>query len=396
MSASASPSHPRPVLHVHNNADLYGSSRSLLRWVRTVDRKQFEPFVVLPMEGPLKSELEAAGVVVMVHRRLSVLNRPAFASWRLILFLVEYPFSVAWLWWTIRRLNIQLVHTNTGVVTSPAMAAWLAGVPHVWHIRDWFQEFRQFWPVYARYITAFSKRVVAVSNAIALQFKRQEKIQVIHNGFDIGDFELPSDSKREEMRRHFGVEADAFVVGCVGRIKLVRKGQEILVQATGILKGRGRIIRALIVGAPFAAYQDHLVRLQELARELGVAEQVIFTGELADPRPAYAAMDVLAMTSVQPEPFGGVVMEGMAMALPVVATNLGGSLDQVKEGVTGFLVSPGDAEALANAIERLMQDRALCRRMGNAGRERIRDEFSLTELTRELERLFEDVIAARP
>jgi glycosyltransferase involved in cell wall biosynthesis len=71
--------------------------------------------------------------------------------------------------------------------------------------------------------------------------------------------------------------------------------------------------------------------------------EVVLTGELADPKPAYAAMDVFVLPSAQPEPFGGVVLEAMAMRRPVVATAIGGSVDQVVDGETGFLVPPGDA-----------------------------------------------------
>jgi glycosyltransferase involved in cell wall biosynthesis len=393
-NSSISKVRPVSVLHVHNNADLYGSSRSLLRWIKTVDRQRFQPLVVLPEDGPLKKCIEAEGVEVILHPRLSVITRPVFRSWRIGLFLLQFPCSVWWLWRLIRCRGIGLVHTNTGVVLSPALAARLAGVPHFWHIRDWFQEFSLFWPAYAGYITTFSHRVIAVSNAIADQFSRQEKVKVIPNGFALEDFEVPQEELRKELQNRYGLD-QRFIVGCVGRIKLVRKGQEVLVQATAILKGRGRLINALIVGAPFPSYQDHLTQLQRMAEELGVANQVVFTGEVTDPRPAYAAMDVLAMTSVQPEPFGGVVMEAMAMSLPVIATRIGGSLDQVVEGVTGLFVPPGDATALADAIEKIMQDRELGRRMGAAGRERIRNEFSLVELTRRMEQLFAEALSSK-
>ncbi len=128
----------------------------------------------------------------------------------------------------------------------------------------------------------------------------------------------------------------------MGRIKWVRKGQEFLVRATGLLKQQGHPITALIVGAPFPGNESHLIRLRELVEQLGVQDRIIFTGELADPRPAYAGMDVLALTSAQPEPFGNVVIEAMGMGLPVIATNIGGSVDQVLDGVTGFLVPPAD------------------------------------------------------
>ncbi len=384
---------PLRVLHVHNGADIYGSGRSLLRLLKTIERRRFQPLVVLPAEGPLKELLEAAGVEVVLHPRLSMITRPVFRSWRIALFLANYPISVLWLWRLIRQRRIQLVHTNSGVLPSPALAARLAGVPHVWHVRDWFQEFRKFWPLYAAYIKRFSRTVIAVSNAVADQFAPRGNVIVIHNGFSVDEFDVPK-NLRADFRSRYQLEDD-FVVGCVGRIKLVRKGQEVLVRAVAILKQRRRPIKALIVGAPFPGNEAHLTQLQILMRQLGVEENVVFTGELSDPRAAYAAMDVLAMTSVQAEPFGGVVMEAMCMGLPVVATRIGGSLDQVAEGVTGIFVPPGDEVALADALDRLKQDPELRNRMGAAALNRIRKDFSLTRMAGRIERLFEESISER-
>jgi len=384
---------PWRVLHVQNTADLYGGSRSLLRFIGAVDRRRFAPLVVLHEIGPLKTLIEEQGVEVVLHPRLSILARSTFHSWRLALFFLNYPLSVLFLWRLIRRRRIELVHTNTGVMPSAALAARLAGVPHVWHIRDWFQEFRTFWPAYSAYIRKFSRKVIAVSNAIADQFSPRDNVVVIHNGFALEEFQVPKEKLRAELRTRYGLHGQ-FVVGCVGRIKLVRKGQETLVRATAQLKQRGLNLMALIVGSTSAGNEDHLVQLQSLARELKIEDSVLFTGEMADPRGAYAAMDVMAMTSAQPEPFGGVVMEAMAMGLPVIATNIGGSLDQVVEGVTGLFVPPGDPAALADAIEKLMRDPELRQRMGAAAVERIRQHFSLSDMAGKIERLFEESIAA--
>jgi glycosyltransferase involved in cell wall biosynthesis len=382
------------VLLVHNGSDIYGASRMLLRSLKHLDRRRFEPLVVLPEEGPLKALIEAEGIKVLLHPRLSFISRPVFRSWRIIPFLLNCPVSVFYLWRLIRHERIALVYTNTGVMVSPALAAWLAGAPHVWHIREWFQEFQQIWPAFSWYIETFSSKVIAISNAVAGQFKSREKVVVVHDAFSLADHRVPSDRLRREFRARHGL-GEEFVVGCVGRIKFVRKGQEVLVQAAAVLKQRGRSIKALIVGTPFPGNEDHLVRLQRLVGELGVGDRMVFAGEMADPRPAYAAMDVLAMTSIQAEPFGGVVSEAMSLELPVIATNIGGSLDQVIDGVTGLLVPAGDPAALADAIEKMMGDPELRRRMGAAGAKRIREHFSIAEMIGKMERLFDEAISSR-
>ena len=391
MSKPQTATSPKRILHVHNGTDIYGASRMLLRWLKKMDRRRFDPLVVLPADGPLKKLIEAEGIEVILHPRLSFITRLEFRSWKIIPFLLNYPVSVFYLWRLIRRKRVVLVYTNTGVIISPALAAWLAGVPHVWHIREWFQEFQKIWPAFSWYIRMFSWKIIAISNAVAAQFQSRDKVVLIHDAFSLADEPLPSDRLRGEFRSRLGLGED-FVVGCVGRIKFVRKGQEVLVQATAVLKQRGHSVKALIVGTPFPGNEDHLKRLQNLIQELGVEDLVVFAGELTDMRPAYAAMDVLAMTSIQPEPFGGVTSEAMSLGLPVIATNIGGSLDQVVDGVTGLLVTPGDPMALADAIEKLMSSSELRRQMGEAAANRVREHFSIAEMTGKIEAIIDEAL----
>jgi glycosyltransferase involved in cell wall biosynthesis len=384
----------RRILYVHNSADLYGASRSLCRLLLNLDRECFDALVVLPEDGPLKQRLEALNVRVLIHPSLSVITRPVFHSWRLLLFCLQFPLSVLWLWRLLRNERIDIVHTNTGVIVSPALAAKLSCVPHIWHIRDWFQEFQKVWKLYAAYINWTSAKVVAVSQAVANQFPRQEKIQVVHNGFSLEEFQIPDSSAGSQFRRRFGLRPDDFVVGCVGRIKLVRKGQDVLIKAMGILNARDRNAKCLIVGSPFPGNEQHLAELENLVRNLGLNDHVVFTGELADPRPAYDAMDVMVLPSAQPEPFGGVVMEAMAMGVPVIATRIGGSIDQVSDGETGFLVPPNDPEVLADKIQALMCDMELRSRMRVAAPARIESCFNIRNTVPQIERIYREAVDA--
>ncbi len=382
---------PDRILYVHNSADIYGASRSLLRLLRTLDRQRYEPFVMLPAEGPLAEQLRATGVRVLVYPPLSVIDRAVLKSWRLPFFLLNIPRSVLGVLAILKRERIVLVHSNTGVILSPGPAAWLAGLPHVWHIRDWFQEFRGFWRFHEKWMRVFAVRIIAVSEAIAGQFNDRAKVTVINNGFDIAEFERGDRQGGAEFRAQHAL-GDGPVVGCVGRIKLRRKGQEVLLRAAGLLRQRGVRAKFLVVGAPFPGNESHLAALHGIVREFGLEADVIFTGELPDPRPAYSAMDIFVLPSAQPEPFGGVVMEAMCMGLPVIATNIGGSTEQVADGETGFLVPPDDAVALAEKLESLLRDGELRRRFGAAGRRRIADRFALKDMAGRIERVYQECL----
>ena len=330
----------------------------------------------------------ALEVKVIVDPSLAIISR--YASW-IVVIGYRFPVSVRRLLRFIRKENIDLVHTNTGVILSPGLAAKFAGVPHVWHMRESFREGRPWlWEMYSRYILMVSDKIVAVSNATAEQFSDRTNVVVIHNGFSLDEFTVGPNLRRE-FRQQFDTAEKDLVTGCVGRIKWGRKGQEHLVQAAHLLKTRGVISKFLVVGSPFPGNEVHLETLKQLARDLDVEDQIIFAGELTDAKPAYASMDIFVLPSAYPEPFGGVVMEAMAMGLPVIATNLGGSLDQVVEGITGFLVPPADANALAAKIELLANDPELRRRMGAAGRKRIAEKFSLSEMVKKIETVYDDV-----
>jgi glycosyltransferase involved in cell wall biosynthesis len=382
------------ILYVHNGPNIYGASRSLVRLLRVLDRERFEPLVLLPADGSLVPLVREMNVEVIVFPPLSVIERPVFHSWRLPFFMLNIPLSALRLRHILRREKIALVHTNTGVVVSSGLAAWLAGVPHVWHIRDWFQEFRGFWRFYEGWMRAFSTRIIAVSEPIAAQFGDRGKVRVINNGFDLAEFDLPDVGAGAAFPEKY-VLGEVPVVGCVGRIKLQRKGQEVLLRAAGLLKQRGLRAKILIVGAPFPEHESHLEVLRDIARELALEDGVVFTGELPDTRPAYAAMDIFVLPSAQPEPFGGVVMEAMCMGLPVIATNVGGSLEQVADGETGFLIPPGDAEVLADKLELLLRDADLRKRLGEAGRRRVAERFTLEGMVEKITRVYEECLTRK-
>lgn len=379
------------ILYVHHNPDLYGASRSLLRLVRALDRSRFEPVVAVPEGGPLCALLEAEGAEVVIEPSLSIVTRSVRPWRRLVPFLLGVPLSALALRRLVRRLRIDLVHANTGVVVSSGLAARLAGVPHVWHIRDSFHEFPALWRFYSRYVLATSRRVIAVSAAMAAQFGGDPRVTVIPNGVAPSELPRPDAAEVDAFRRRHRLEG-ALVVGCVGRIKLVRKGQERLLAAAALLRQRGHRPRFLFVGAPYRGNEAHLASLEELRDRLDLRDEVVFVGELDDPRRAYAVMDVFVLPSAQPEPFAGVVLEAMAMSLPVVATRCGGSAEQIVDGVTGVLVDPADPEALAGGIEPLLRDESLRRRMGAAGLERVARCFSPGRMAERIQGVYVEAV----
>lgn len=362
------------ILFAHNNADLYGASRSLLRLTSRLARDGHEIRVLLPAEGPLLQALERNGVTVSIDRSLSIIERRTCRTPRGIIRLIAgLPRSVRRVQRLIDEFGPAMAHTNTSVVLPLAIAARRRRVPHIWHIREFYREFRAFWWFYQWFMARYADTIVCVSTAVARQFNiliRRRRTRVLHNGFPVKEFQ-PVDAERvAAFRARVGVKDEHVLVGVVGRVKLRRKGQETFVRAAGLLAPRHPDVRFLVIGSPYAGNESHLEDLKRLAEADGVLDRVLFTGEIEDIRAAYAALEVVVLPSGQPEPFGGVVVEAMATGKPVVGTRIGGTAEQIEDGRTGRLVAPSDPRAMADALEDLLGDPHMRRRMGAAGRQR--------------------------
>jgi glycosyltransferase involved in cell wall biosynthesis len=186
---------------------------------------------------------------------------------------------------------------------------------------------------------------------------------------------------------------DVPIVGLVGRLQ-PWKGQDQLLRAQAILHGRGHRMHTVIVGGDsYELSPEYAASLEPLARELGIAEAVTMTGEVADAGPYIERMDIVVNAS-DPEPFGIVILEGMARGVAVVAVNSGGPAEFVEDRRTGMLARSGQPEALADAIEPLLVSPELRGQIGRAGRERFLEEYTTAAMRRRFFHHLEDVTRA--
>lgn len=387
------------ILFVHSGSDLYGASRSLLRLSSRLTRDGVSVSVILPHEGPLVFALRQNGVEVVIQKNLPVIERRKAESLRgLIDLLINLCVSIYSIFRLIKQFNPQIIHTMTAVILSSGPAARLAGIPHIWHVREFFNEFGWLWRYYQRYMVLFSSRIVCVSTPVASQFeelKTNGKLLVLHNGFPAEEFAGVSADRVEMFRSKYAAAGVQFLVGVVGRIKFQRKGQEVFVRAAGLLKTKFPDARFLCIGSPFPGNEKHLASLLDLVKELSLVGYVLYTGDIEDIKAAIKGLDILVLSSTQPEPFGGVVVEAMALSRPVVATKAGGSLEQVVDGVTGYLVEPGNPEEMADHIERLLQSPERRQTFGARGHARFMEKFEFEQFYSSVVRLYGQVMQLR-
>jgi glycosyltransferase involved in cell wall biosynthesis len=294
-----------------------------------------------------------------------------------------------------REAGAAVIVANTvRAAVYASLAARLAGIPFIWYVRDfWLSEAkpRNLTPDrFGKALLGFAAlRVIANSRAVAAGLPKGSNVRVVHNGIAVSNFDPALDGSA--FRREYDIPASGTVVGMAGRLR-PWKGQDRFLQAAARL--RRSIPDAwfvLVGGTPLGPQDGYPEELRRQAEELGIAEKVIFTGQVEDVSPALAAMDVFVHPG-DPEPFGLVNLEAMAMGLPVVAFAHGALPEIVLDRQTGILVPPGDLQALAEAIELLSRDRDLRVKLGQQGRQRVVSEFRIEKTARAVEAVLEEIL----
>jgi glycosyltransferase involved in cell wall biosynthesis len=374
------------VVFVDHVARLSGGEIALLRLLPAL-AEHVDAHVILGEDGPLVDRLEELGIPVEVMplapslrdlRKESV--SPGGLDPRV---LARLPLYVLRLTRRLRRLDPDIVHTNSlKAALYGGVAGRLARVPVLWHVRDRISD--DYLPTRAVTLVRVAARavpraIVANSRATLETLPHRGSARIVYDP-------VPQDVAQAAARAR-----NDLAVGIVGRLA-AWKGQHVFLDAFATAF-RGTAARARVVGSALFGEDAYAESLHELADKLGIGGQTEFRGFREDVWSELAELDVLAHCSIAPEPFGQVVLEGMAAGLPVVATDAGGPAELIANEVDGLLVPPNDADALAAALERLARDPALRARLGAAARQRSR-AFNPADAAAQILAVYEELAPA--
>ena len=348
-----------------------GGQWSLYYLIKHLNRDVFHPLLLCPEEGELAEKVRALGVEVLFMNTGRIRQLNLFSIWKLVA--------------KMKTLRIHLVHTDSPTQTFYAgIATKILRTPLVWHIRASQHEW-----LWDRVLASLSSRLVLVAKAITQRFQwlyRTNKLVVVHNGIDVNQFDAIS-SSAAGLREDFFLDKETLLLGCVGRLE-PRKGQEHLISALKYIGAKNT--KLLLVGNGEA---DYVKRLQNLCRESGVSDQVIFTGYREDIPAVLKEIDILAFPTTTAEGFSRVLLEAMTAGIPVVASDDGGNAEAVAHGTTGYIVPAKDTKALADRLDELIKDGEKRKRMGAAGRARVKEMFTMERYVGSIEKLYHEVLS---
>jgi glycosyltransferase involved in cell wall biosynthesis len=363
------------VLHLIAGLGIGGAERTLVQLATGLDPRRFVSSVLAldAAEGALAEALRSRGIPV---DGLDVRRRGPAAG-------------LAALVGRLRRERPEVLHTWMFHANLPGrIAGSLVGIPAIVSSEHTLGQESQRRYLASRATGRLADAHVCVSQAVA-SFALERiglpgrRLIVIPNGIDVDAFRRRRSP--EAARTGLGLGADGPVVGTVSQLKQVKR-VDVLLDALGRLPGQ----RLLVVGDG-----ERRRALEARADALGLSRRLRFCGEQADPRAHLEAMDVFALAS----DFEGLPvapLEAMAMGLPVVATDVGGTREVVEDGATGTLVPRGDPIRLAEALGRLLRDPCLRARFGARGLERVTRGFGAQAMVRRYEALYAELLARAP
>lgn len=357
---------------------------NVLNHARHYDRDRFQLSLACGEEGEFTEEMRELGVDVHIVP-LPELRR--VGTVKVLSNLTSGIFGLAKL---MRRIGIDVVHCNTVRASIYGLpAATLAGIPRLWHLQDIVDPFGPVQLV----LQALATRTIVISHAVGHFFtgRRARRAILIPNGVDLDEFQ--PDAQDQGIRFDWGVRPDETVIGLVGRLASW-KGQHLLVHAASRLMKAGYSVRLVFAGDTRFGDPAYLDELRQLIRDVGLENQVVFTGFIRDVSKVMASLDIVVVPSFH-EPFGRVVIEGMAARKPVVGSAGGGIPNIIDDGVDGLLFPVGSVDDLTRQLSKLCANPSLRATLGQAARQRVEKEFSIGTYVQRLESLYEHVSQSR-
>ena len=336
--------------------------------------------VVLFEQGPFYNRLRAERIDVQVLDAPSILLdvQKKSSGWQHLRALPSMIRLAGCAARIARRYDVVFANSQKALAIG-ALAGFIARRPVIWNLHDMLT---------AEHFSAFNRRLAvllanglvnriivnsqATKRAFAASGGHVKKTAVVYNGIDSGGFSPLSERVTRGLREQVGLPEDAPVIGVFSRLAHW-KGQHVLIKA---LKDIPEAHVLLVGAALFNGDASYAEGLRHQAQQLGLADRVHFVGFRQDVSRWMQIVDVVVHSSIAPEPFGRVIVEGMLAERPVVAAQAGGALEIIEHGKTGLLVPPNRPKALAETLNQLLAEPSLRHALARTGRQQARKRFS--------------------
>lgn len=292
-----------------------------------------------------------------------------------------------WIARLIVRKNIQFVHVNNGPVYEAIRAAKIAKVPCVVHSRGVLTDKNIVNEEYSSVVASIGISKFVSQSLIDFGFS-EDSVYTIHNSVNFQKYEEAKGGS-ERIRKSWGLGPEQVAIGIFGRVA-PWKGQLEFLEAFNILSKVNEHVVAVIVGDSSDHAPEYFDSIKDFVEKNGIADRVIYTGFVSQVELYYCAVDIVVHASIEPEPFGRVIIEAMAAYKPIVAANDGGPKELIEHGETGFLVDPKDKQEMANLMNSLAISSELRGEISSTALKYALKGFSKENTAQKISRIYKD------
>ena len=389
------------VLQIITRLDRGGSAETTLLVVSLMNHEKYEVFLAhgLSLESNMSiMEKEAVTLDMSLARAKgikffalpSLVRRLSFKN-DLLAFISIYRL--------IKQIKPHIVHTHTSKAGALGrLAAYLAGAPIIIHTPHG-HVFHSYYGATMTNIFVFAEKMLSLmtDKIVALTNRERdehleegiasiEKYVIIHSGVML-DRLMNMSVDIKAGKKKYGIPQDCNVVGVIGRLVPIKGHKYLVSAAKNIIKESHNTVFVFVGDG----YLDSSLKRQ--AESIGVRKNIIFTGWRKDAVEILDLFDILVLPSLN-EGMGKVLVEGMALGKPIVASSVGGIINLVKNGENGILVPPGDSDALGDAILQLIKNKKLAETLGKNGKAKVYPEFDASVMVKQIEDLYESLLVS--
>ena len=387
----------KSILFIHQSAELYGSDKTILMFISNLDKQKYFPVVILPFDGPLRTELEKNNIKVVIAPVLK-LYRKMFTPKNILKFCKEYKDGLKTINELHKEHNFSIVYSHTLAALIGIIFAAKNKIKHLWHVQEIIAKPTIFNKGFIKLLSLKSNHVAVYDSRTTMEFwidgnkKLTEKSKFVCNALDVKEKPEPNLEDIQKIRKEFfKVQPDDIVIALVGRINSW-KGQQLLLEAFNKISDKYQNTKLVYIGSAPPNQEFFEIELNEKIRSYNLSERVAIIPFQENIWRFWDAIDIAVVPSTEPEPFGMVAIEAMLSKKPVVAANHGGLTETVVNNETGFLFEPNNAEKLSEAISGLIEDKNKRILFGQKGYERVHLHFSLEKHVDEFETIFETLL----
>ena len=373
------------ILFISHSSYLFGAENCALSLIQGLDKDRFDAAAVLPADGLFKQKLDELGVKTHVLP----LEWWVKNEGRLLHTDQEIPLALDRLLRIVDEEKPDIIHSNTSVVCWGAVAAAMSGVKHVWHVHEILNghpSLQSILPLPLLYeaVNFLTDKVVAVSDAVQDEmagFVDSDKVRLVYNGVP---YHAPENPAR--LRKELGASPEQQIAVTVTSLQAYKGVDNLIAAAAKACVQDERLVFAIAGSGP----PEAVAALRDQVKELKLEGKVFHLGFRNDIADILAGADLFVLPSAK-EAFPLVVLEAMSHGRPVVATDCGGTREMVIDGETGFVVPVKDPDALAERILEICGDKALGAAMGEKGRRRYTERFTLQHYVNAFTELYQEM-----